>query len=146
MPATKILVPVNGSKASHEAVRVACMLAKRAKAKLHVIYVIQVRRTLPLDAEINAEVQRGEEVLSQVEQLAEEADYDVETELLQAREVGSAIVDAAVAQGVDLIIMGLGYKKRFGEFDLGSTIPYVLKNAPCQVWVCRQAIPVETPS
>jgi hypothetical protein len=35
--------------------------------------------------------------------------------------------------------MGIGYKRKFGEFDLGHTAPYVLKNAPCRVWVARAA-------
>ncbi|MDP2728276.1 MAG: universal stress protein, partial [Dehalococcoidia bacterium] len=70
----------------------------------------------------------------------EELDYEVETELLQAREVGPAIVDEAIERGVDLILLGVPYKKRFGEFNMGRVAPYVLKNAPCRVWVIRQAI------
>jgi hypothetical protein len=41
---------------------------------------------------------------------------------------------------VDLILLGINYEKRFGEFSMGKTVPYVLKNAPCRVWICRQAI------
>ena len=37
---------------------------------------------------------------------------------------------------------GLPYKKRFGgDFAIGRTVPYVLKNAPCAVWVVREPIP-----
>ena len=32
----------------------------------------------------------------------------------------------------------LNFKKRFGEFTLGKTADYVLKNASCWVWVCRE--------
>ena len=67
-------------------------------------------------------------------------DCEVLTELLQAREAGPAIVDEAVERGIDLIIMAISYKKPFGEFDLGSTVPYVLKNAPCRVLIWREAI------
>lgn len=38
------------------------------------------------------------------------------------------------------IIMGIPYKKRFGEFDLGRTTPYLLKHAPCHVWICRETL------
>jgi nucleotide-binding universal stress UspA family protein len=48
----KVLVPINGTKADEEAVKLACRLAKRTKGKVYVTYVIQVDRTLPLDAEI----------------------------------------------------------------------------------------------
>lgn len=64
----------------------------------------------------------------------------MESELLQAREVGPALVDEAIERGVDLIIIGVPYKKRFGEFNLGKVAPYMLKNAPCRVWLVRQAI------
>ena len=53
------------------------------------------------------------------------------------------MVDEAIERGVDLITMGVGYEKKFGEFNLGETIPYVLKNAPCWVLVCREPIPEE---
>ena len=43
------------------------------------------------------------------------------------------IIDEAVERGVDLILMGISYKRRFGQFSLGNVIPYVLKNAPCPV-------------
>jgi len=65
--------------------------------------------------------------------VAEEEDWEVETDVLQAREVGPAIVDEAVERGVDLIVMGISYKQRFGQFSLGNVAPYVLKNSPCPV-------------
>jgi len=65
--------------------------------------------------------------------VAEEQDYEIETDVLQAREAGPAIVDEAVERDIDLILMGVTYKRRFGQFSLGSVVPYVLKNAPCRV-------------
>jgi len=139
----KILIPVNGTKADEEAVRLSCTLAKKGGGKIFVTYVIQVNRTLPLDAEVRPEIEKAEQVLDQAEVIAEEHDYNVETDLLQSREIGPAIVDEAIERGVDLIIMGVSYEKKFGEFSLGDTIPYVLKNAPCWVLLCREPIPEE---
>ena len=31
------------------------------------------------------------------------------------------------------------------DFAIGRTIPYVLKNAPCAVWVVREPIPEDQP-
>ncbi|MBI4300139.1 MAG: universal stress protein [Chloroflexi bacterium] len=137
--AGEILVPTKGGKASDDAVTLACTLARSRKSKIRIIHVIEVERTLPLDAELEPELRRGEEVLSRAERIGRENNCPVETELLQAREVGPAIVDEASERGVDLIIMGIDYKRRFGEFELGKTVPYVLKHAPCQVWLCREA-------
>ena len=136
----KILVPVTGSEADEEAIKLACRLVKKNKAKIRVIYVITVKRTLPLDAEIEPEIRKAEDILDRIERVAEEEDYEVETDLLQAREAGLTIVDDAAEQKVDLILMGVKYKKRFGQFSLGSTVPYVLKNAPCHVILCHQPI------
>ena len=139
----KVLIPVNGTKADEEAVRLSCILAKKGGGKIYVTYVIQVDRTLPLDAEVRPEIEKAEQVLDQAEVIAEEHDYNVDTDLLQSREIGPAIVDEAIERGVDLIIMGVSYERKFGEFSLGETIPYVLKNAPCWVLLCREPIPEE---
>lgn len=139
----RVMVPVNGSRADEEAIKLACSVAKKNKGRVRAVYVIEVKRALPLDTELPLENRRGEEVLDQVEEMAEELGCDIDTELIQAREAGPAVVDEAVERGADLIIMGMEYKKRFGDFDLGKATPYILKNAPCQVWVCREPISKE---
>ena len=136
----KILVPIMGGRADGDVVKLACELGKKAKGKVFVVYVIQVKRTLPLEAEIEAEVKKAEALLERAEVAAEEQDYEVETDLLQSREIGPAIVDEAAERGVDAIMMGIGYQKHFGEFSLGSVVPYVLKNAPCPVLLLRESI------
>ena len=134
----KILVPVIGTEADDEAIRLACRLAKRDKGKIWVVCVITVSRTLPLEAEIEPEIRKAEAILEHIESVAEEQDYEIETDLLQAREAGPTIVDEAVEREVGLILMGVEYKRRFGQFSLGDTVPYVLKNAPCRVILYHQ--------
>ena len=142
---SKILVPVNGSSLDATVVALAAQLARRAKGRVYAIYVIEVRRTLPLDADMPAERRDADVALDRVERAAEEADQEIETEILQARDIGTAIVEEAVEANVDLILMGIPYRRKFGEFDLGRTVPYVLKNAPCEVWVCREEIAGRNP-
>jgi nucleotide-binding universal stress UspA family protein len=155
MTLKNILVPVDGSDASLEAVFLACTAAKRNKGKVYVVYVIEVHRSLPLDADLRPEAIKGEEVLDRAERRAEEVDFQVEGELLQARDAGHAIVDEAIERGVDGIILGVGYKRPLaegagfawprggkpaplpGEFRLGKVTQYVLENAPGEVWLIR---------
>lgn len=134
----KILVPVTGTEADDEATRLACRLAKKNKGKIWAVYVMTIKRSLPLDAEIEPEVRKAEDVLDHIAGVAEEEDYEVETDLLQAREAGPTIVEEAVEREADLILMGVIYKRRFGQFNLGSVVPYVLQNAPCQVILYHQ--------
>jgi len=129
----RILVPVAGSSTDDEAMRLAMSLAKKGKTKIWAAYVVLLDRSLPVDAEVEPEIQRGEEILDHMESLAEDLGFDIQTDLMQAREAGPTIVDAAEEHGIDLIIMGIKYKQRLGQFSMGSVVPYVLKNAPCRI-------------
>ena len=126
-------MPVVGTKADEEAMKLACRLAKKGKGKIWAVCVITIKRALPLDAEIDSEVRETEAILDHIEEVAEEEDYEIETDVLQAREAAPAIIDEAMEREVDLIVMGIEYKRHFGQFSMGSVIPYVLKNAPCPV-------------
>jgi len=140
MRLNRILVAVSGTSADEEAVKLACNLAKKSKAEVYVVYVIEVKRSLPLDAVIEPEIEKAEKVLTQAEDIAADRDYEVETDLIQAREAGPAIVDEAMERDVDLILMSITYKKRFGAFSLGRAIPHVLEEAPCRVLLLREPI------
>jgi nucleotide-binding universal stress UspA family protein len=140
MKLDRILVAANGKEADVEAVTLACNLVKKSKAKIYVVYVIEVKRSLPLDAVIESELEKAEKALTRAEDIASERDIEIETDIIQAREVGPAIVDEAMGKNVDLIMMGLSYKKRFGAFSLGRVIPYVLETAPCRVLLCREPV------
>jgi nucleotide-binding universal stress UspA family protein len=135
--ARQFLVPSDGSSASYEALAFACTQAKRNKGRVFVVHVIEVKRTLPLDAEMVTEAQRGEAILTEAERVGDELDVRVEGELLQAREAGHAIVDEAIERGIDVIVMGTEYTRPFGEYQVGRTAQFVMKHAPCQVWVFR---------
>ena len=137
----KILIPVSGNGCDENALRLASDIIKgNNRAKVYAVYVIEVKRELPLDAEISQETAKAEQALNRLEQLGREIKCPVEAALLQARDVGPAVVQEAVQLGVELIVMQMEYKRRFGSFSMGETAPYILKNAPCQVILCREAI------
>ena len=135
----KILVPVAGTKADEGAIELANrLLAKKNNSKICAVYVISIERALPLDAEIESEIRKAEDILNRIESIAKKHGCKIETDLLQAREAGPAIINEAIEREADLILIGVTYKKRFGEFSLGDVVPYVLKNAPCRVIVYHQ--------
>jgi nucleotide-binding universal stress UspA family protein len=134
-----ILVALRGNSADEHAVILACDLAKRPRAKIYVVYVIEVKRSLPLDAVTGEDVQKAEAVLTLAEDTASEQDYEVETDLVQAREAGPAIIAQVSERKADMIIIGVSYKHSYGKFSLGSVVPYVLQEAPCRVLVSREA-------
>lgn len=135
-----LLVPVDGSEASIMAVEFACQQAKRTRGKVHVVHVIEVKRSLPLDAELDSDAQHGEDILAQAEAAAKRQDFEVEGDLLQARDAGHAIVDEAIEQHADTIVIGVPYRRPFGEFELGRVPSHLLKAAHCQVLLLRMAV------
>jgi nucleotide-binding universal stress UspA family protein len=119
------------------AVEFACNIARRGRGKVHVVHVIEVRRALRLDADLTEEAQHGEEILTQAEIAARRQDYEVDGELLQARDAGHAIVDEAIERNADAIVMGVPYTRPFGEFEMGRVPTQVMKTAPCEVVLLR---------
>ena len=136
----KILVSLGGQPVDDETMRLASRMAVARGAKLMAVHVIEVNRSLPLSASLERDTEHGEQILDRAEALANEAELSIETQLVQARDNGAAIVDEAVAWEADLIVMGLPYKRRFGDFNLGRTVPYVLKQAPCRVILFRERL------
>lgn len=136
-----ILVPVNGTDVDEEAITLACRLAKKDKARLMAVYVIPIDRTLPLDTELESEVEKAERILDRMENIAAGQNYSLETDLLQARDAAPTIVDEAIQREADLIVMGTTYQRRFGQFSLGDITPHVLKHAPCRVILYHQYTP-----
>jgi nucleotide-binding universal stress UspA family protein len=136
----RILAAVDGGDADKDAIQLACRLAKETKGKVFVVHVIEVKRSLPLNAELDTDAEQGKRILRHAQDCAEERDCVIETDLLQAREPGPAIVTEVMDKQIDLLLMGMSYRTKFGHFDIGETIPYVLKNCPCRVMVLRQPL------
>ncbi|MEP6871586.1 MAG: universal stress protein [Anaerolineaceae bacterium] len=135
-----VLVALSNSPASLEAVTIACTLVKPRKGRVYAVHVIEVLRSLPLNAELESEARRGEQVIRRAEEIADEQGVHLSGELLQARDAGQAIVDEASERQIDAIIIGQPYERPTGSPELGRTVNYVLKHATCQVWVVRQGM------
>jgi nucleotide-binding universal stress UspA family protein len=136
----RILAAVDGGDADKDAIQLACRLAKETKGQVFVVHVIEVKRSLPLNAELDTDAEQGQRILRRALDCANERDCTIETDLLQAREPGPAIVTEIVEKQIDLLLIGMSYRTKFGHFDIGETIPYVLKNAPCRVMILRQPL------
>ena len=71
--------------------------------------------------------------------IADELGCEAIAEVVQTRDAGTAIVDEAKDHACALILLGLvrNANKGTGSNDLGKTVPFVLANAPCRVWVVQ---------
>ena len=135
----RAVLALNGGASDARIVRLLASAATKTKIELIAVHVVEIDWTLPLDADIAGRSEDVQRVLDSAEEIAEAFKVKLEPVLLQARDVAAAIVDEATERGADLLVVGLPYRKRFGgEFAIGRTIPYILQNAPCTVWVVRE--------
>ena len=121
MQPKRVLVALAGTSADPDVIRLVASIAKAAKAQVVGIHVIEVRWNLPLDAVMDQELERGEELLESAKKIADQLGVDLETELLQARDV-----------------VAMPYRRRLGRVYVGRTIQNVYVNAPCAVLAYRQ--------
>jgi basic amino acid/polyamine antiporter, APA family len=151
----RILVPVFGTKFDDDIVGTAGRLAAADEdsgddvpgAVLEVVYVVEVPRTLPLDARLPPErEQAAREALRRAKEVGEEYEaVEVHTELVPARSIGAGIVEMARRTGAEAIVMGgeppsrirggsvLGGIGGAKPDQVGKATEYVLKKAPCRV-------------
>jgi nucleotide-binding universal stress UspA family protein len=140
----RAILALAGGSSDDRIVHLTAELGRASRAELIGVHVVEIGWSMPLDADVAARSEEAQQILDHAELQAEELKGRLEPVLLQAREVGAALVDEATERGADLLVVGLPYRKRFGgDFAIGRTIPYVLKHAPCEVWVVREPIPAE---
>lgn len=135
----RILVPVNGSSTDEDAVRLACRLALRQRGRVFVVTVVEVRRGLELEAVQNQELTAAEALLQRAEEIGREYEVEMEAEVLQARQAGPAILDEIGECQADLVVVGMPFRERFGEFYMGKTAPLILRSAPCRALLLRES-------
>lgn len=134
-----ILVPVTDDRASLAAVAVACDLARRERGTVEFVHVIEVPRSLEVDADVEGAARRGEVILRRAEDLAGTG-CSVRGELLQARRASTALLDEARATEAGLIVLGIGARRDRTAFRLGETSETLLRDAPCEVWIIREGV------
>jgi nucleotide-binding universal stress UspA family protein len=139
----RVVVPVAGTEIDERVLAILPDLIGVDGGDVTFLYVVEVPQSMPLDAELPREIDRGEIALRLAESAAKRAlparSTQITTELLQARAVGPAIVDEAIERGADAIVMSAAIQRKHGRPTLGETMQHVLLHAPCEVIVIRTA-------
>jgi len=133
-----ILVAVTGDELDTELVTMAANIAKMKKANVYAVFGIEVPRKLAVDAEMPDESQAADDALQVARALADQMHVHLEPEIVQSRHLGPSLVEESKAHDCSLVILGLPYHVGVGgHFELSEMAEYVLKNAPCRVWLVR---------
>ena len=137
----RLVVPVAGSEMDDRVLGMLPNLLSREGGTITFLFVVEVPQSMPLDAELPADIDIGERALRHAENAARpllpSRNATIVTELLQARAVGPAIVDEAIERDAEAIVMTAAIHRRHGRPTLGETTDHVLLNAPCEVVVIR---------
>ncbi len=99
----RAVVALSGGRTDRPIVALAAELARIGQAELVGIHVVEIDWTLPLDADVAGRSEDAQRVLDIAETTAEAHKYKMDTVLLQARDVGAAIVDEATERAADLV-------------------------------------------
>ena len=138
-----ILIPVDGSEASREALEEALLLAAEQAAAVRLVYVCESVRHIILERVVDlthAVRQRGEQFLGKAAGRARTYGVPATTTLVDAgeRRVAAAIVDEAAAAGADLIAMGTHGRHGAEHLLLGSVAEGVARRASVPVLLVRK--------
>ncbi|HZO95452.1 MAG TPA: universal stress protein [Candidatus Baltobacteraceae bacterium] len=113
----------------------AARLARRERAELLAVYVVEVPLILPQSAAMPDEDRRGYDALAAAEAIAQHSGVAIRTELLHTRQVGPAVVDLAKREAANLIVLGSYREGKYTGAPLGRAIEAIAAGAPCDVLI-----------
>jgi len=141
----KVLVPTDFGPPSEQALRYGRHFARQFGARLHVMHSIE-SLLVPGGAEVPvaaiAQVEAGLHAVARkqmAEALTDEerAADSVITVIRPARSAANDIVEYALAEGIDLIVMGTHGRGALEHLLMGSVAERVVRRAPCPVLTVR---------
>jgi nucleotide-binding universal stress UspA family protein len=141
---SKILVGVDGSKESVDAVNYAISIAKNQDSELIAITALQLPSfygwaAIEPPKEWNEKYkQETQRLFDQINNTAKENNVQVKTEMIESpMSVDGAIVNYAEKEGVDLVVIGTRGRTGFAKRLLGSVALGVVTHAHCPVLVIK---------
>jgi len=129
----RILVPTSGVPYSEKGIELACRLGEKQEAEIVLTYVLEIPRTLPLDAPIPEAQKQAEEALQRGKDIVELHHLSPTLRVERAREAGEGIIKVAKDNDVDVIVLGMRPSWRASQTGWGKTTDTLLRKAHCEV-------------
>lgn len=132
----KILLAVDGSEASKNAVRHAVELAKQSGGTLLALYVVPPLDVIDIetfkpDTLRRGLMKEGEKILMEIKELAKGKGVDIQTRLEEGIPF-EKICEVAGDTDSDLIVMGSHGRTGIGKVFIGSVTERVISKAKCR--------------
>lgn len=129
----RILVPTSGVPYSEKGIELACRLGEKQEAEIVLTHVLEIPRTLPLDAPIPEAEKQAEEALQRGKDIVELHHLSPILKVERAREAGEGIIKVAKDNDVDVIVLGMRPSWRGSQAGWGKTTDTLLRKAHCEV-------------
>jgi nucleotide-binding universal stress UspA family protein len=152
----RIVVALDGSETSRQALREAIALARAHGAKLRLLHVVDElgvnlgRPATPAEFWAAAHA-AGERILAEASARAAKAGCDAHAKLLENRTLGAVIrrvaeliVEDAERWRADLLVVGTQGRRGIGKMLLGSVADGVVRMSPVPVLLVRARAPKST--
>ncbi len=133
----RILVPTVGTAFAGREVELACRLGEDQKAEIQLAYVLEVPRTLSLGAPMPDEEARGLEAMKLAKTIIDLHKLPSTMKVLKARIAGQGIVQEALEQEVDMIVVGMKPGMGIAYDAFARTMDVLMRHAPCELLIDR---------
>jgi len=139
----KILVPLDGSELAERSLVLADGLVRDKDAEIILLRVpvLPGYQAMAEGQPPGEDYREAEAYLKQIQMRTVHPKLTVKTRVIHGDEA-SVIVDTAVSEKVDLLVMSTHGRSGFGRWMLGSVAERVLRSAPCCMLVARSAQPI----
>ena len=141
-----ILVPIDGSAASNQAIEKAVAMAQAFKSHVSLVSVIDMFAFagMGMDAGygqveyIKAATDQAEAAIRDAKVIFDAAGVNLSTSVIEGQVIYQNIIDAATSSNADLIVMGSHGRKGLEKLVLGSVAAQVLAHTHLPVMIVRQ--------
>jgi nucleotide-binding universal stress UspA family protein len=141
-----ILVPVDGSAASSEALEKAVAVAQAFKSRVTVVSVIDIYAFVGMGIDaghghaeyLKAVTDQAETAVRDAKLIFDAAGIELIASVIEGQVIYQNIIDAATSANADLIVMGSHGRKGFAKLVLGSVASQVLAHTHLPVMIVRQ--------
>lgn len=135
-----ILVPVFQNLGTEKGIALACELAKKDNAQIHLVWFLEIPRRLPLGAPLPEEETLAKTKMQEAKALVAKYDCSVQVNVERTRDAVSAILEMASKLNASLIILSTVPQQAEDQEVVASSdhlVTTLLHKAPCEVVIER---------
>jgi basic amino acid/polyamine antiporter, APA family len=135
-----ILVPLANPRSASALLGIAMAVARKHNGEIVLLHVVEVDEGVPLRAGL-AQEGRVVPFLAEAESIASETGIQVRSVVSVSHRVSRGILDTAVEESANFIVLGREQHPSWPERVFSSVIDSVIRDAPCEVAVLHGGLP-----